>query len=195
MPERLAKGLFAQKKRKGKASGESSKRAKVGTPDPVASAATDAAPEVRPGDEAVPTARVIVAEGESPPPEPASLPSGDRASDLSADKEKERRKGKAAVVKARKERPDEPSRSDNEDQGADPFGNPDIIRDLIDRFALPEEVDRLVDLDRRQFVWESLGSILRVIILPYLFFIFSPFFPSPYSDLFVAVGSPHACPS
>ena len=82
-----------------------------------------------------------------------NLPSKDHASDLSASKEKERRKEKAAIVKkARKVHPIELDRGSSEDHGADPFSNPDIIWDLTEKFALSEEVDRLADLDQRQFV-------------------------------------------
>ncbi|KAG1365026.1 putative Pentatricopeptide repeat-containing protein, mitochondrial [Cocos nucifera] len=132
-------GPYTQKKRKGKASGESSKWAKVGISNSVAPAATDVAPKVRPGDEVVSTARADVVEGEPLPPESTNLPFGDYVPNPSAGKE-EGRKGKATVaMKACKERLDEPDRSNNEDQGADPFGNLDIIRDLTNRFALPEE--------------------------------------------------------
>ncbi|EHA8587340.1 hypothetical protein COCNU_scaffold001933G000020 [Cocos nucifera] len=97
----------------------------------------------------MPTDRIIVVEGESPPSELANLPSEDCMPDPLTDKEKKRRKEKAAIVKkACKMCPNEPDRGSNEDQGVDPFDNPDIIWDLIDSFALPEEVDCLANLDQ-----------------------------------------------
>ncbi|EHA8587024.1 hypothetical protein COCNU_scaffold001324G000010 [Cocos nucifera] len=59
------------------------------------------------------------------------------------------KKKKATIVKmAYRARPGKSSNSDNDDLGVDPFGNPNIIRDLTDRFTLPREVDRLADLDQ-----------------------------------------------
>ncbi|EHA8589522.1 hypothetical protein COCNU_scaffold010472G000010 [Cocos nucifera] len=115
----------------------------------MASATTDAAPKVRPRDEVIPTAHAIVAKGESLLPEPENLLSKDRALDAPMDKEKERRKRKAAIIKkARKVHPDEPGRGSSKDQGVDPFGNPNIIQDLIDRFVILEDVDCLANLDQ-----------------------------------------------
>ncbi|KAG1334167.1 hypothetical protein COCNU_03G002860 [Cocos nucifera] len=144
--ERLTKGLYIQKKRKGKAPSESSKWVKVRASNPTAPTAL----EVRPRDEVILTTRIIVVEGESLPPEPANLSSRDRASDPPANKEKERRKGKVAIMKkARKVCLNEPNRGSSEDQGPDLVGNLDIIRELTDRLALLEEMDRLTDLDQR----------------------------------------------
>ncbi|EHA8586322.1 hypothetical protein COCNU_scaffold000185G000010 [Cocos nucifera] len=146
--ERLAKGQYAQKKRKGKAPGEGSKQVKVGASDPAAPAAANVTPEVHPGNEVVPTTYVDIVEGESLPSEPANLPTKDCAPDPSIDKAKKRRKGKAAIAKkAHKAHHDEPSWSSGNDQWMDPFDNSNIIRNLIDKFALPEEVDRLANLD------------------------------------------------
>ncbi|EHA8586216.1 hypothetical protein COCNU_scaffold000105G000010 [Cocos nucifera] len=147
--ERLARGLYAQKKRKGKTPGEGSKWVKVGASDLAAPATVDVAPEVRPENEGIPTTHSDIIEGESLPPEPANLPTGDCAPNPSADEGKERRNGKATIAKkAQKAHQDEPNRSDGDDQGIEPFDNPDIIQNLIDKFALPEEVDCLADLDQ-----------------------------------------------
>ena len=114
--ERLTKDFYAQKKRKGKAPDESLKWAKVGASDPMASIAIDAALEVRQSDEVIPTTRAIVIEEESLHPKPANLPSKDRVPDPPSGKEKERRKGKAAIMKkSRKVHSDEPNRDSNED--------------------------------------------------------------------------------
>ena len=116
----------------------------------MASAAINATLEVRPRDEAIPTTHIIIFEEEYLPPKPANLHSEDHALDPPASKEKERRKTKAAIMKkARKVRLDEPDRGSNEGQGMDPFDNLDIIRNLTDRFTLPEELDHLADLDQR----------------------------------------------
>ncbi|EHA8589298.1 hypothetical protein COCNU_scaffold008927G000010 [Cocos nucifera] len=75
----------------------------------MASATTDAAPEVCPGDEAILIACIDIVEGESLPPKLANLLSRDCTPDPSATKEKGRRKKKAAIVKkACKVRPNEP---------------------------------------------------------------------------------------
>ncbi|KAG1338495.1 hypothetical protein COCNU_04G008010 [Cocos nucifera] len=65
----------------------------------MASITTDATLKVCPRDEAIPTARIVIIEGESLPPELANLPFRDRMPDPPTDKEKERRKGKAAIMK------------------------------------------------------------------------------------------------
>ncbi|EHA8586858.1 hypothetical protein COCNU_scaffold001080G000010 [Cocos nucifera] len=151
--ERLTKGLFTQKKRKEKASGESSKWVEVGASDSTAPTATEVAPEVCLGDEAVPTTHAKATRGGSLPPENANIPFEDRLPDPSVDQDKERTKWKVAIMKkAHKVHPDEPSRSGSEDQGSDPFSNPDIIWDLIDKFTLLEEVDHLAGLDREQLI-------------------------------------------
>ncbi|KAG1365046.1 hypothetical protein COCNU_12G000460 [Cocos nucifera] len=159
--EKLTKGLYTQKKRKEKASDESSKWVKVSIFDSVAPTIVGIAPEVHPGDEVISIAHADVVEEEPLPLESVNLPSG-IVCPIPLPAKRRGRKGKAAVaMKAFKERLDEPGRSNNEDQDADPFSNPNIIRDLTDRFTLPEEVDRLADLDQRQFIWKSLGTVLR----------------------------------
>ncbi|EHA8587480.1 hypothetical protein COCNU_scaffold002353G000010 [Cocos nucifera] len=137
--KKLTKGIYTQKKRKGKASSESSKWAKVGISDSTAPAAIYVALEVHPRDEVIPTAHADIIEGEPLPPESVNLPSRDCVPDPPIGKE-EGRKGKAAIIiKACKERLDELGQSNNEDQGVDPFSNPNIIYNLTDRFTLPEE--------------------------------------------------------
>ncbi|EHA8588413.1 hypothetical protein COCNU_scaffold005064G000010 [Cocos nucifera] len=74
--EKLTRGLFALKKRKGKAPGESLKWARVHISDPVAPAIADIAPEVGPQVEVIPTAHTIATEGESLSFEPENLPLG-----------------------------------------------------------------------------------------------------------------------
>ncbi|EHA8586347.1 hypothetical protein COCNU_scaffold000192G000050 [Cocos nucifera] len=151
--ERLTKGLYIQKKRKGKAPSESSKWVKVGGSNPMAPISIDVAPEVRPRAEVALTASIDIIEGGSLPLEPVGLSVGDHTSDPSIDKEKKKGKKRSAIMKvAHKAHPGEPSKSDNNDLGADPFGNPNIIRDLTDKFAMPEVVDHMADIDRMQFV-------------------------------------------
>ncbi|EHA8586388.1 hypothetical protein COCNU_scaffold000304G000020 [Cocos nucifera] len=126
--EKLAKGLYAQKKRKEKASGEGSKQVKVGASDPASPAATIVALEVYSEKEVVPTTYADVVEGESLLPEPMNLPTRDCVPNPSANEGKERRKGKAAIAKKGcKARQDETSRSSGNGQGTDPFDNLDII--------------------------------------------------------------------
>ncbi|EHA8587926.1 hypothetical protein COCNU_scaffold003602G000010 [Cocos nucifera] len=103
--------------------------------------------------EVISTTYADIVEGESLPPELANLPTKDCMPDPSTDERKERRKGKVAIVKkANKAHRDEPSWSSDDDQGMDPLDNPDIIQNLIDKFALLKEVDRLANLDQRQFI-------------------------------------------
>ncbi|KAG1363917.1 hypothetical protein COCNU_11G007440 [Cocos nucifera] len=113
--EKLTKGLYMQKKRKGKALSESSKWAKVDISDFAAPAVVNVALEVHLGDEVIPIACADIIEGEPLPPKFANLSSGDCVPDPFVGKE-EGIKGKAAVVmKTCKERLDEPGRSNNED--------------------------------------------------------------------------------
>ncbi|KAG1362550.1 hypothetical protein COCNU_10G007690 [Cocos nucifera] len=106
----------------------------------MASATIDAASEVDLGDEAIPTDRINIIERESLPPEFVNLSFRDCTPDPYDSKNKERRKKNMAIMKkAHNVHPDEPNRDSSEDQGADPFGNPDIIQDLTDKFAMPEE--------------------------------------------------------
>ncbi|EHA8588022.1 hypothetical protein COCNU_scaffold003910G000010 [Cocos nucifera] len=73
-----------------------------------------------------------------------SMPSIERERGDGDDKKKK----KAAIMKvACKAHPNGASNNSGDDLGVDPFGNLDIIRELTDKFILPEEVDRLVDLD------------------------------------------------
>ncbi|EHA8588209.1 hypothetical protein COCNU_scaffold004391G000010 [Cocos nucifera] len=160
--EILAKGLYAKKKRKGKAPGEGLKWEKVGTSDLAAPIDANVAPMVHPKKDVISTTYANIVEGESLPPEPTYHSTGDCAPNPSTNKGKERRKGKAAIVKkACKAHQYEPSWSSGDDQVMDHFNNLDIIQNLTDKFALPKKVDHLADLDQRQFIWESLRTILR----------------------------------
>ena len=126
--ERLAKGLYAQKKRKGKALGEGSKWVKVGASDPAAPAVANVAPEVCPKKEVISTIYTDIVEGESLPPKPANLPTKDCPPNPSTDERKEMRKGKETIAKkAHKAHQDKPSRSSSDDQRTNPFDNLDII--------------------------------------------------------------------
>ncbi|EHA8587653.1 hypothetical protein COCNU_scaffold002876G000010 [Cocos nucifera] len=161
--ERLTKGLYAQKKRKGKASSEGSKWVKVSASDPMAPVAADVTSEVYPRPEVALATSIDVVKGGSLPPEPVGLPVGYNASNPSANKEKEKGKGRSTVAKvARKAHLDKPSNSDSNDLGADPFSNLNIIQDLTDKFAMPEVADCMADLDQMQFVWDFLETFLKL---------------------------------
>ncbi|EHA8587941.1 hypothetical protein COCNU_scaffold003634G000010 [Cocos nucifera] len=74
-----------------------------------------------------------------------SEPLTERAKGVGDDKKKKR----ATIAKVvRKARLGGLSDSDGDDLGVDPFDNLEIIQDLIDKFAMPEEEDHLVDLDQ-----------------------------------------------
>ncbi|EHA8587865.1 hypothetical protein COCNU_scaffold003424G000010 [Cocos nucifera] len=84
----------------------------------MASTAANAALEVHLGCKAILTNRIIIIEGESLPPEPMNVPSGDHVPDPPIDKDKERRKKKVAIMKkARKVRLDEPNQGSSKVQG------------------------------------------------------------------------------
>ncbi|EHA8589048.1 hypothetical protein COCNU_scaffold007814G000010 [Cocos nucifera] len=107
----------------------------------------------------------------------------------------DKKKKKATIMKmARRACPSGPSNSGGDDLGADSFDNPNIIQNPTDKFILPGEVDRLADLDRMQFVWKFLKTFLKIIILPYFFFVFLFFSPLSYCDSSMAIGPPHTCP-
>ncbi|KAG1368327.1 hypothetical protein COCNU_14G007950 [Cocos nucifera] len=149
---KLAKGLYARK-RKGAAPSESSKRTKVGDLSFEVSNIPMIAFKVILDVEILSITGGNI-EGENPqPPAPSSLPAGgpmpepltERAGRVGDDKKKKR----AAVTKVvRKACLGGLSDSGGNDLGAHPFDNPKIIWDLIDKFAMSEEVDRLVDLDQ-----------------------------------------------
>ena len=65
----------------------------------------------------------------------------------------DKKKKKAAIVKVvHKAHPGRSNNSDGDDLGADPFDNPKIVQNLIDKFAMPKEVDHLAYLDQMQFI-------------------------------------------
>ncbi|EHA8589708.1 hypothetical protein COCNU_scaffold012069G000010 [Cocos nucifera] len=104
--------------------------------------------QVHPEKEVIPTTYADVVEGESLPPEPTNLSTKDCTPDPSTDEGEERRKRKGTIMKkACKVHQDEPNQSNDDDQGTDPYNNSNIIRNLIDKFTLLEEVDFLIDLD------------------------------------------------
>ena len=86
-------------------------------------------------------------------PMPSGPSSGDQTSELLAEGEMEegKKKKKAITKMPRKARVSE-LHDDSDERGEDPFDNPEIIQDLTDKFAMPEVVDHLADLDWMQFV-------------------------------------------
>ncbi|EHA8588819.1 hypothetical protein COCNU_scaffold006756G000010 [Cocos nucifera] len=69
-------------------------------------------------------------------------------------------KKKLAVVKVQcKTHPSRPN--DNNDLEEGPFGTPNTIRELVDKFALPEVVDQMADLNDAQLTWDSFGTFLQ----------------------------------
>ncbi|KAG1328217.1 hypothetical protein COCNU_01G021510 [Cocos nucifera] len=145
---RLTKGLYA-KKRKKAAPGESSKRAKVGSPSFEVPNIPTTGPEATLSVEVLSITEGNV-DGEDPlPPAPLDLPAGGSMSNpLNERFGDDKKKKRAIVVKvAQKARPSGLSDNSSDDLGADPFDNPKIIRNLIDKFALSGEVDYLANLD------------------------------------------------
>ncbi|KAG1358576.1 hypothetical protein COCNU_08G000220 [Cocos nucifera] len=146
--EMLTKGLYT-KKRKRKASSDGSKRAKVGASSSEVSTPTAIASKVIVGIETTLTAEVNTAGVGSMPSIPSSPTNGDRTLELPAKEEtsKGRKKKKAVAKTSRKARLSGPDGNDDDERGEDHFDNPEIIQDLIDRFAMPEVVDQMADLD------------------------------------------------
>ncbi|KAG1364257.1 hypothetical protein COCNU_11G010840 [Cocos nucifera] len=96
------------------------------------------------------------------PSMPLGPSNGDRASELPTEGEiGEGRKKKKAIVKMSRKVCLSGPNGDSDERGEDPFDNPEIVRDLTDRFAMPEVVDHMADLDPLQLVWNSFGTILK----------------------------------
>ncbi|KAG1338754.1 putative ensconsin-like [Cocos nucifera] len=96
------------------------------------------------------------------PPTPLGPFSQDQASELPVEGEMEEgKKKKKAITKIlRKAYPSKSS--DNHDElGEDPFDNLGTIQNLIDKFSISEVVDRMANLDPRQLICGSLGTILK----------------------------------
>ncbi|KAG1338313.1 hypothetical protein COCNU_04G006190 [Cocos nucifera] len=165
--EKLTKDLYAQKKRKGAALGGSSKRAKVSGPSFKVSDIPTTVPKVAPGIKVLSIIEGSVGGTGSQPPASSSLPIGGLMLEPSTERERgdgdDKKKKKAAVVKVvHKACSGESSNGGSDDLGVDPFDNLYIIWDLTNKFAMSEEVDRLADLDRMQFIWKFLGTFLKL---------------------------------
>ncbi|KAG1338707.1 hypothetical protein COCNU_04G010130 [Cocos nucifera] len=160
--EILTKGLYAQK-RKGKASDESSKRAKVDTPSSMTPTTVVVAFVVIEGTEVVPTVEVGTVDGGSMPPTFSSPPAKDQTPQTPTEREKEgeKKKKKKIVVKLFHKACPSESNDDSDNLGEDPFSNPKIVRNLTDKFAMSEVVDRMADLDYAWLIWDSFGTFLK----------------------------------
>ncbi|EHA8586979.1 hypothetical protein COCNU_scaffold001232G000010 [Cocos nucifera] len=155
----LTKGLFIRKK-KGKVQNDGSKRVKVGVSSSRVPTSTVAPSEVIVETEIAPTIEVDTASMSSMPSMPSGPSNGDRVSELSI-KKRIGRKKKVVMKTSFKARLGGPDGDDNK-QEEDPFDNPEIIQNLADRFAMPEVVDQMADLNPRQLIWSSLGTILKL---------------------------------
>ncbi|EHA8586305.1 putative ensconsin-like [Cocos nucifera] len=152
--EILSKGLQACK-RKGTASGETSKKAKMDVPSSVVPANVDftigtavvaevaSTIKVPPMVEAPPTVEVARSSVLSCPFVKAQILEGPSQGEKGAEK----KRAKGAVRKSRcKVRHDGPNSSD-EELGENHFHNHEIVRDLIDGSTIPKVVDRIIDVD------------------------------------------------
>ncbi|KAG1342111.1 hypothetical protein COCNU_05G003400 [Cocos nucifera] len=140
---------FFTKNRKGKTQDDDSKRAKVGISNSRVLASTIAAFEVIVDIEIAPTIEVDTASVGLVPSMPSGPSSGDRILELPIKKGTgEKRKRKAIVKTSYKARLGEPD-GDDKERGEDPFDNLEIVWDLADRFAMPEVVDQMADMDLR----------------------------------------------
>ncbi|EHA8586825.1 hypothetical protein COCNU_scaffold001015G000010 [Cocos nucifera] len=157
----LTKGLFTRK-RKRKAQEDGSKRAKVSVSSSEVPASTATTSEVNIDVKIAPTTEVDTTSTGPMPSMPSGPSSEDRALKLPIKKGTgEKRKKKAITKMSYKARLGGPDGNDNE-RGEDTFDNPKIIWDLVDRFAMPEVVDQMANLDLQQLIWSSLGMILKV---------------------------------
>ncbi|EHA8588103.1 hypothetical protein COCNU_scaffold004112G000080 [Cocos nucifera] len=160
--EMLTNGLYT-KKRKGKAPSDSSKRAKVDASSSAVPTSTVTTFEVIASTKAALTIKVGTTGMSSVPPMPSGPSSGDQTLELPIKGEiGEGREKKKAIAKASRKahlsRPD----GDSDERGEDPFDNLEIVRDLTNRFAMPEVVDQMADLDLWWLIWGSLGTILKI---------------------------------
>ncbi|KAG1334184.1 hypothetical protein COCNU_03G003030 [Cocos nucifera] len=152
----LSKELQAYKK-KGTTSDEPAvKKARVNTPSSIASVDAAATTKV-----AAATRVGAIIEG-SMPPSSMSPPTEDPAlRPLAGREEGEKKKEKKIIVKVHCKAHLDGSNDDNNNSREDPFDNPKLIRDLTNRFAMPEVVDQIADLDHMQLIWNLLGSFLK----------------------------------
>ncbi|EHA8586803.1 hypothetical protein COCNU_scaffold000966G000020 [Cocos nucifera] len=141
---------LSTRKRKEKMQNDSSKRAKVGISSSGVPASTAAASEVIIGAEIVPTIKVDTASTGPVPSKPSGPSSRDWVSELPIKKGigKGRIKKKAIAKTSCKARLGG-SDGDENKRGKDPFDNLEIIQNLADRFAMPEVVDQMADLNPR----------------------------------------------
>ena len=91
------------------------------------------------------------------------MPSGpsnkDWASEPSAEGEVgEGRKKKKAIAKTSRKAHLSGANGDSDERGKDPFNNPKIVRDLTNRFTMPEVMDHMADPLTR---CSSLGVLLE----------------------------------
>ncbi|KAG1360737.1 hypothetical protein COCNU_09G002000 [Cocos nucifera] len=143
----LTKGLYTQK-RKEKASGDSSKRAKVGASSFVAIAITAVAFKVVISTEVLTTTEVGTVDVDSMPSTPLGPSSGDQAPKLPAEVEtREEKKKKKAVIKTPYKAHFSELNDNNDERGEDPFNDPKIFWALTDKFNMPEVVDHMTDLE------------------------------------------------
>ncbi|EHA8586386.1 putative ensconsin-like [Cocos nucifera] len=125
----LAKGLQAHK-RKGKAPGEGSKRARVDIPSSVTPTNATTALKVADGIKVVPTVEVDATGGAVVPPTSSSPPTKVQVSELPIEGEKREKREKEDII--------------------------------IDKYALPEVVDKIADFDYEQRTWDSFKAFLEL---------------------------------
>ncbi|EHA8586490.1 hypothetical protein COCNU_scaffold000436G000010 [Cocos nucifera] len=69
---------------------------------------------------------------------------------------------RSAIAKVRRKASFRGSNSSDGDPEENPFNNRGIIKQLIDGCILLEVVDRIVEADPEQHIWDSLGSFLEM---------------------------------
>ncbi|KAG1363583.1 putative ensconsin-like [Cocos nucifera] len=142
----LSKGLQARKKKSTAFDESTAKKARMNTSSSGASVDAIVVTKV------AATAWVgAIIEG-SMPPSSTSPPVEDPALWPPTGREEGKKKEKKIIMKVHHKACFDESNDDGDNLREDPFSNLELIRDLIDKFAMPEVVDHMADLDYTQLI-------------------------------------------
>ncbi|KAG1360622.1 hypothetical protein COCNU_09G000850 [Cocos nucifera] len=147
--EMLSKGLQAHKKKGTTFEGPTAKEAKVDASTFVAPTGAATTIKVVNIVEVIPTAKVSIAVEDSVPLTSASSLIEDPApySPIGREEGEKKKKGKRVIMKVHQKACPSGSNGSDDSPREDPFSDLDLVRDLIDKFVLPEVVDQMANLD------------------------------------------------
>ncbi|EHA8588025.1 hypothetical protein COCNU_scaffold003914G000010 [Cocos nucifera] len=150
-------------KKKGKAVGESSKKARVDALGIVATVSAMDAPEVALKVEAPPTSELgtITEVAGSLVPSNPPIEAHILEPPIEGEKEVEKKKTKRALRKSQWMVHRNGPNSSDEELGENPFNNHEILQGLVDGFTILEVVDWIIDADADQCTWDLLGFFLE----------------------------------